>query len=198
MEQSTDPQARAILDFWFGTADSPNYGENREQWWIKGQVLDDRIRDDFQAPYEHAVGGDFDHWTAGEDKSIQAWNSLALILLLDQVPRNIFRLSPKSFASDAKARHITTQVLNQNLHHQLAPIMQVFCYMPLEHSENLEDQNLSVKLFNELGNEHFIDYAISHHRIIQRFGRFPHRNDILGRARTDEELAFLKQPNSSF
>ncbi len=198
MTQTPCKQAQAILDFWFGEPGSPEYGENRKQWWVKDQAFDDRIKTDLLAPYEQAVSGALDHWASSEHASNQALESLALILLLDQVPRNIFRNTPKSFASDSKARDLTARVIEYGLDQQLPSVMRVFCYMPLEHSESLDDQNLSVKLFKDLGIENFIEYAISHQRIIERFGRFPHRNEILGRTSTDMELEFLTQPNSSF
>lgn len=198
MEYTTDPQAQVILDFWFGLPGSPDYGKNRKQWWIKDKDFDNRIRADFLSSYEQAIRGDLDRWAHSTQNTAQAWESLALIILLDQVPRNIFRDTPQCFASDQNARDITARILNQGLDQLLPPVMRVFCYMPLEHSECLDDQNMSVKLFNELGIESFVEYALSHHRIIERFGRFPHRNDILGRTCTDEELEFLTQPNSSF
>jgi uncharacterized protein (DUF924 family) len=133
---------------------------------------------------------------------------LALILLLDQLPRSIHRGTPEAFAQDAAARQVADSGLAAGADRLLRPIERLFFYLPFEHSEDLADQHRSVRLFRELGESvlesqrdvfsGFLDYAVRHREVIERFGRFPHRNRILGRESTPEELAFLEEPGSSF
>jgi len=129
-------------------------------------------------------------------------DALALILILDQFPRNLFRGQPQTFATDEKALTVANDAINQKFDQQLLSVQRAFIYLPFEHSENLADQSRSVELFTPLKDDpntaSMFDYAIAHANIIQKFGRFPHRNTILGRPSTPEELEFLTQPNSSF
>jgi uncharacterized protein (DUF924 family) len=133
---------------------------------------------------------------------------LALILLLDQLPRAIHRATPAAFAQDSKARRVAGRGLESGADRLLRPIERLFIYLPFEHSEDIADQDRSVELFRELAasvpKAHlrtfagFVDYAVRHREVIARFGRFPHRNLILGRESTPEEKAYLEQPGSSF
>lgn len=193
-----------ILEFWFGTNpdDVAVAAEHASLWWMKRDETDRIIRERFESTLHKAARHELDAWAetpAGR---------LALILLADQFSRNMYRNTPASFAYDELARAWCKDGLRNNMHHALRPIQRVFFYLPLEHSESMEDQEQSVALFTELveyagpqGGEvfaGFLDYARRHRDVIARFGRFPHRNRILGRASTEEEIAFLKEPGSSF
>jgi uncharacterized protein (DUF924 family) len=175
-----------ILDFCF--VEGP-----ASRWFVKDAAFDAEVHARFADLHEAAVAGDFDHW---QDT---AEGCVALCVLLDQAPRNLFRYDPRSFASDAAARAVTRHALERKLDRDLSQEQRGFLYLPLEHSENLADQEESVRLFTGLAeNPEGLDYAVRHHDIIARFGRFPHRNAILGRANTPEETEFLTQPGSSF
>lgn len=149
-----------------------------------------------------AAAHELDNWTQTPA------GCLALILLTDQFPRNIYRDTPRAFAFDPLARAWCKEGLRNRMHESLRPIERVFFYLPLEHSESLDDQLHAVALFEELVTivpqeqrntfDGFVDYAHRHHEVIGRFGRFPHRNRILGRTSTEEELRFLEQKGSSF
>jgi uncharacterized protein (DUF924 family) len=185
-----------ILDFWFGREGEEGYGEFREAWFIKDSEFDREVRDRFEGAYEEAAAGKLDHWKD------EAWSCLALIILLDQFPRNMFRGDPKTYAADDKALEAARHAVEHAYDRELPPYGRLFVYLPFEHSEDLEDQRSSVELFRELatemGSEDLLGYAVRHLEIIERFGRFPHRNEILGRATTPEEAEFLRGPNSSF
>ena len=182
----------AVLDFWFGAPDSEEYGNTRMEWFKKDDSFDDQVRTILLPLHDKAVKGELNHWVDN------AWSGLALCIVLDQAPRNIFRNSSLSFASDAKAREIAHQLVSAGLDQVVLPVMRTFIYLPFEHSEILEDQKLSMKLFEALGSVDLLLYAQRHYDIVERFGRFPHRNEVLGRENTSEEGEFLSQPNSSF
>jgi uncharacterized protein (DUF924 family) len=185
-----------ILDFWFGREGKEGYGEFREAWFIKDPEFDREIRDRFESIYEEAAAGRLEHWKD------EAQSCLALIILLDQFPRNMFRGDPKTYATDDKAREAARHAVEHAYDRELPPYGRLFVYLPFEHSEDLEDQRFSVELFRglaaDIGSEELLDYAVRHLEIIERFGRFPHRNEILGRATTPEEAEFLRGPDSSF
>jgi|TARA_R110002124_G_scaffold92599_5_gene235118 uncharacterized protein (DUF924 family) len=181
-----------ILDFWFLPESDKNYGKQREVWFKKNSDFDAEIRQKFLGDFEKAEAGELLHWTES------ARGSLALILLFDQFTRNMFRDSSRAFAADGKAREIARHMLSRGFYDKLNDVEKQFAALPFEHSEDMDDQKLSVKLFEELGSEEALDYAQRHLDIIKRFGRFPHRNQQLGRESTKEEEAFLKTPNSSF
>lgn len=181
-----------ILDFWFLPPDHENYGQPREEWFVKNAEFDAEIRDRFLSDFEKAENGEYLDWTDS------ARGSLALILLFDQFTRNMFRQSPRAFSADGKAREIARHILSTGFYEELNLVEKQFAALPFEHSENLKDQKLSLKLFGEMGNENLLDYAQRHYAIIEKFGRFPHRNRQLGRQSTPEEEAFLNEPNSSF
>ena len=193
-----------ILDFWFGT--NPDDGvvvkEKSALWWSKSPEIDGEIRRRFESAVIRAAAGELSDWQSNPR------GRLALILVTDQFPRNIFRGSPRAFAQDSKALAWSLDGIDQGLDMKLRPIERVFFYLPLEHSEALEHQEQSVRQFRELVNAvgadrrdvfvEYLDFAVRHRDIIARFGRFPHRNKILGRESTPEELAFLAEPGSSF
>lgn len=195
------PAAAAVLDFWFGTPvdDTATAQARRRLWWSKDAEVDADMRRRFTALVEAAAGGSHDDWTA------TARGQLALILLFDQFPRNIFRDTPQAFAFDARALQLAQDLVASGGDRRLQRIERVFCYLPLEHAESIAMQERSVELFTALAAEQpegpvagYLDYSRRHRDVIARFGRFPHRNRILGRASTPEELEFLKQPGSSF
>lgn len=194
----------SLLEFWFGSkADDAATAKDRASlWWSKNPQADALIRERFAALVIGAEAGELGDWRS----TIRG--RLALILLTDQFPRNIYRDTPDAFRFDGIARSLSLQGLANRSERELRPLERVFFYLPLEHSENLDDQNRSVQLFRELAGEvppvhrtpfeGYVDYAIRHHAVIERFGRFPHRNRILARPSTPEEIEFLRQPNSSF
>ncbi len=185
-----------ILNFWFGSPDEPGYGKQRAVWFTKDEEFDEKVRSRFLPDYNLAASGQLDRWQN------TPLSCLALIILLDQFPRNMFRGEPKAFATDSLALAAAQHAVAQKFDRQLIPVQRCFIYLPFEHSENLENQQQAVALFEQL--RHYpdtasdIDYAYQHLEIIERFGRFPHRNQILGRETTPEESAFLQQPGSSF
>jgi uncharacterized protein (DUF924 family) len=186
----------AILAFWFGREGEEGYGEYREAWFSRDPDFDREVRDRFEDAYEEAVVGKLEQWKE------EARSCLALILVLDQFPRNMFRGDARMYAADGLALAAARHALQQAYDRELAPVQRMFMYLPFEHSENLEDQRLSVELFRmlaeETGSQDTLIYAVQHLKIIDRFGRFPHRNEILGRWSTPEEAEFLKEPGSSF
>ena len=181
-----------ILEFWFGPPDAPGYGEHRAAWFTVDDAFDAAVTEQFREDFERALQGDLD------DMAKSPEGCLALIILLDQFSRNMFRGTAQSFAADEKARALARWAVEQGLDQLLPRFQRVFVYLPFEHSEAMADQNLSVVLCEALGDENSLDYAVQHRDIIARFGRFPHRNEILGRESTPEEEAFLKEPGSSF
>ncbi|MBC3919715.1 DUF924 domain-containing protein [Undibacterium sp. CY18W] len=197
-----------VLDFWFGqdvggvVDDARTAKSQAKLWWSKSEALDTSIRDQFADLNAQAMRGELDGWQH------TAEGRLALIILCDQFPRNMYRATPESFACDARARAYTEAGLTVQADRQLRPIQRVFFYLPLEHSEALADQDRAVALYDALRKdvpetqheifEGYYQYAIRHREVIQRFGRFPHRNAILGRTSTAEEVQFLSLPGSSF
>ena len=186
-----------ILTFWFDEIrDEPAYFEEyAPRWFVQNADFDRQIVQRFQADYELAAQGQLTHWTE------TARGGLALILVLDQFPRNMFRNDPRAFATDPLARQIAEQMIDAGFDRQLRLIERYFVYVPFMHSEDRTHQQRSVMLFQQLAEERaYFDtsYAVRHQEVIDRFGRFPHRNTVLGRASTPAELEFLKQFGSSF
>jgi uncharacterized protein (DUF924 family) len=173
--------ADEILKFWFD--------RDRKDWFRKDPELDAAIRQRFLGLYELGSAGGLEAWKRAPT------SCLALVVLLDQFPRNMFRGSAKAFATDPLARDVARAILDNGWDKAMTPDQRMFAYLPFEHGEILEDQELSLKLF--AGNPNF-EWAHKHWEIIRRFGRFPHRNAALGRASTPEEVEFLKQPGSGF
>ncbi len=200
-----EKQAR-VLDFWFG---NPGEGEVpppelSRMWWAKDQKTDDYIRNNFESLLINAREGKLREW----EKTPRG--ELALIILLDQFSRNIYRDTPGAFSQDAQALETAAKGIEKGFDKGLHPVMRVFFYMPFMHSEDLEMQERSIALFGGLERDFTSppelakmlssnrDYAERHYSIIKRFGRYPHRNAILGRESTYGEIEFLKQPGSSF
>lgn len=198
---SRSNRVEAILNFWFGHPASADYGQYRKAWFVKNPDFDKEIRQRFLTDYQLAASGKLNHWQETPRSSV------AMLLLLDQFPRNLFRGQPQSFATDLQAKALSTHLVSTGQDKQLIPAQRFFIYVPFEHSEDLADQNRCVELMQNLvetvpdineGLKGGLDYAIRHREVIQRFGRFPHRNEILGRPSTAEELEFLQQPGSRF
>ena len=194
-------RADAILTFWFGSADDSDYGHYRKAWFVKDAGFDKRIRQQFAIDVERAARGDYDDWAENAQAAI------ALLILLDQFPRNLYRGNSRSFATDHKALALASKLVDSGAHKGLIPAQRFFVYVPFEHSENMVHQNRCVALMTALNHEFpdlddglkgGLDYAVRHREVIERFGRFPHRNETLGRQSTPEETAFLQQPGSRF
>ena len=188
---------QAVLDFWFLPAGEADHGKSRAEWFRKDDAFDAAIRERFGDLVEAALAGGLCDWDA------MPRGALARILVLDQFTRNIFRDTPRAFAGDVFASRAAQAMLESGDDRRLTPIERWFVYLPFMHAESLEEQARSVVLFTGLHTETSefagpLDYAIRHRDIIARFGRFPHRNAILGRNSTPEELAFLAQPGSGF
>jgi len=194
----------SVIAFWFGDeADDRKVAEQKSSmWWAKNDAVDKQIAARFEASVLAAASGGLDAWAATPE------GRLALVLLTDQFPRNIYRGQAQSFAFDDLALRWTLEGIAQGVDKTLRLIQRVFFYLPLEHAEFLSQQDHAVRLFNALLQEvpdthkdvfaGFRNFAILHRNIIARFGRFPHRNAILGRLPTDAEITFLKTPGSSF
>jgi uncharacterized protein (DUF924 family) len=185
-----DVNAKDILDFWFQEID-------KEKWFNGGEGFDNLVRARFLAVFERAIHGDFDSW------SNDAKESLAFIILIDQFSRNMFRDTNKMYEHDALALTCCKHGIEKGYIDQLQGAERLFFMMPLIHSEDLADQKLGVQTLekyykNEDGYEQSKKFYERHEEIIEKFGRFPHRNKILGRTSTPEEEAFLKEPFSSF
>lgn len=186
MDSETTPGPKVVLDFWFAP-------ERKSRWFVKDPAFDAEVRTVLQPLHDLACSGALDHWQGDGP------GCLALVLLLDQVPRNLFRDDARAFASDAQARAVTKLALDRGFDLDLGQVERLFLYLPLEHSEDLTDQEHCVALTETLDEDPaWCDYAKMHRDIIARFGRFPHRNQALGRDTTSEESAFLTEPNSSF
>jgi len=181
-----DAQIDGIVAYWFDESVKPH-------WFAKSDHFDGEVRQRLLEPHERAAAGALDHWMDEAD------GCLALCILLDQVPRNVFRGTPRAFATDTKALAVARHAVDQRFDLECDADGRMFLYLPFEHAEDLDSQRRSVQLFRErVGTAEGIDYAERHLAIIERFGRFPHRNLILGRESTPEEIEFLKQPGSSF
>jgi uncharacterized protein (DUF924 family) len=174
-----------ILDFWFGAPDSPERGRPRKAWFSKSDAFDGEVRRRFLPLWESAARGGLERWSA------TPLASLALIVVLDQFPRNMFRGDPRTFATDPLARAVTAGGIIRGFDAQVPADMRAFFYLPFEHSEDLADQERGLALYKASGDADGLKWAEIHADIIRRFGRFPHRNAVLGRATTAEEQAFL-------
>jgi uncharacterized protein (DUF924 family) len=185
----------SVLDFWFGQPGSAEYGRSRSDWFRKNQAFDAEIRSRFAAAVETALTGGFADWTA--PRAV-----LARVLLLAQFTRNGFRDSPRAFAGDALALSIVTEAIGRGDDRPLIPVERWFLYLPYAHAEDLTAQARSLALFTRLRDEtglaEPLPWAERHASVIRRFGRFPHRNAVLGRESTPEEIAFLAAPGSRF
>ncbi len=186
---------QAVLDFWFDPAHAAH-------WFAANADFDAQIRQRFATAVKAAMQGQLDGWVTRPD----SW--LALLILLDQFPRNLYRGDAQAWAADVKAQRVALSGLDDGLDQALPPLQRVFAYLPLEHAENTGLQQRSVALFEVLQTQAppdqreryagFLDYARRHREVIARFGRFPHRNAVLGRAHTPDEASYLAQPGAGF
>jgi len=191
-----DANPRDVVDFWFGAEGSPERGRPRPEWFRKDPAFDAAIRARFGDAVEAALAGAFADWDAAPDRA------LARVLLLDQFTRNIFRDTPRAFAGDAQALVAAEAAVARGFDRALDPLQRWFLYLPYEHAEDAAMQRRSLALFEalarETGNAEPLEWARRHADVIFRFGRYPHRNEVLGRASTPEEVAFLREPGSRF
>ena len=192
MSEAAEPQD--ILDFWFGPREER--GASRREWFRKDEAFDQRLRERFGALHAAAASGERDGWRA------ECQPMLALVIVLDQFSRNLYRDDARAFAQDAHALACSREALARGDDRLLLPVERQFLYMPFEHSEDLADQDRCVELMGALDaypqTRGLVEWAHKHRDIIRRFGRFPHRNAALGRTSTSEEREFLQQPGSSF
>ncbi len=188
-------RATALIDFWFGPPDGPGREQHREIWFRATEEFDAALRREFLADYEAAAAGTSRSWEASPE------GALALVLLLDQVPRNILRGTPRAYATDAEACAVGERALERGFDQMVPPAWRLFFYMPFHHSEDLADQRRSVALFDALPRNRdrgggLRRYGCPYVEVIERFGRFPHRNEVLGRQSTPEEIALLAERES--
>ena len=176
---------QTVLDFWFKEI-SP------QQWWVKDEDLDQLIKTRFSDMHPKAALGELFSWRDSSE------GRLAEIIVLDQFSRNMFRDLPESFAQDSLALVLAQEAIFNNADKTLPTEWRSFMYLPFMHSESLIIHNEAVRLFDQKGMEYNLDFERKHKVIIEKFGRYPHRNNILRRESTPEELQFLKQPGSSF
>jgi len=174
-----------ILKFWFEEID-------QSQWWSKNDEIDQRIRERFAEIHAKAIRCELYYWRK------DAAGRLAEIIVLDQFSRNMFRDSPLSFANDSLALALSQEAISAGTNQKLSPIQRSFLYMPFMHSESLIIHEIAMDLYQKNGIQANLDFEIKHQDIIKRFGRYPHRNKILGRASTKAEIEFLSQPGSGF
>ena len=177
-----------VLSFWFQEEflDLAADGDYRAAWFKKNNAFDESIKDQFETDVVAAAAGKYNEL----EKTVEG--VLALTLLLDQFPRNIYRGLPKAYATDALALTIAKNALANSLDEKLGKTRRMFLYLPFEHSESLSDQDMAVRLFKALNDERSYVYALEHYYIVSRFGRFPGRNTALGRTSTPEEVEFLE------
>lgn len=186
-----------VLDFWFGPPTDPAHTQSRPQWFRKDPAFDADISRRFGALIDEALRGGLQDWSATPE------GTLARILVLDQFTRNTGRDTPRAFAGDAQALALARALVASGADRTLTGVQRQFAYLPFEHSESLADQDTSIRLFAQLGQDEpalagLLEWAERHRVIVARFGRFPHRNAALGRPSTPEEAAFLLQPGSGF
>jgi uncharacterized protein (DUF924 family) len=194
----------AVLDFWLGPTgeDGDVDDTHRARWWKASREFDAEIRERFGALHEQACRGKLDSWKETPEGRV------ALIIVLDQFSRNLHRGDPRAFAQDARAAELTLEAIETGEDQQLSPFERVFLYMPLMHAEDRGRQQRGVECFTHLADQappslqaalrSNLEFAERHRDIVAQFGRFPHRNAVLGRTSTPEEVAFLREPGSSF
>jgi uncharacterized protein (DUF924 family) len=202
--QDVSTISEEILNFWFGDSlDSLDaIAARKVSWFVQSDAFDRTIATRFGSLPERALRGEFDGW------SREPRPALALVLVLDQFPRNLYRGDPRSFESDSKACEIALLAIEAGFDQKLHPLEASFLYLPLEHSEDLLLQDRSVELFEQLVSrapvdlramsEEFFAYAVRHREVIRQFARFPHRNAVLGRCSTREEVAYLESGGETF
>ena len=197
-------QALEVLDFWFGPPDDPGHTQARPAWFKKDPVFDAEIGRRFGPLIELALAaGAADPTLDWITRPLQALPALARLIVLDQFTRNHFRGTARAFAGDGQALNIARALVASGRDRDLHGVQRQFAYLPFEHAEDLSHQRSSVQLFQQLAQDEpalagLVDWAQRHHDIVARFGRFPHRNALLGRPSTADELAFLQTPGSGF
>ena len=189
--------AQAVLDFWFASKGELEHGAVRDLWFRKSDETDQQIAERFGPLIEQALRGELEAWAT------EPQTALAQIVLLDQFTRNSFRDTARAFAGDKRALAAAIAMVGARHDEALLPVQRVFVYLPFEHAEGMVMQEEALRLFTRLAASapelrNMLDYAQRHHDVVKRFGRFPHRNVILGRHSTAEEIEFLKQPGSRF
>jgi uncharacterized protein (DUF924 family) len=201
MADGLPERAQALIDFWFGPPGDPEHENHRQIWFKSTPEYDATLRRLFLADYEQAASGALEAWETAPE------SALALLLLLDQIPRNIFRASPRAYATDALARDVADRALERGFDQHFPRPWRKFFYLPFHHSEDLADQRRSIELFDSVREDRDPDdreergglrrYGLPYVEVIERFGRFPHRNAILGRVSTPEEIAFMERVKAS-
>jgi uncharacterized protein (DUF924 family) len=185
-----------VIDFWFGAASSAGRGLPHKAWFEKSDAFDAEIGARFGGVVEAAAAGQLDAWQR------TPFAALALVIVLDQFPRNMFRGTPRAFAADPRAQAAASAIVERGFDAPYLPVERCFAYLPFEHAEDIAMQRRSLALFATLPpapySARYMDYARRHHDVVARFGRFPHRNALLGRVSTAEERTFLEQPGSGF
>ncbi|WP_284616517.1 DUF924 family protein [Aquabacterium humicola] len=189
--------ARAVLHFWFAPPGDPEHLQTRAVWFRKDEAFDAQIRERFGTTIDAAIAGGLDAWAATPE------GALAQVIVLDQFTRNAFRGTARAFAGDVRALAVARAMVASGADRGLAGVQRQFVYLPFEHAEDIDCQREALRLFAQLEADEpalagLSRWAQAHHDIVERFGRFPHRNAALGRASTAEEVAFLQQPGSSF
>lgn len=177
--------AQDVLDFWFNP-------EHEPLWFQKSDAFDEKIRSQFAQVHQQATQAELWSWRQNAE------GRLAEIIVLDQFSRNLYRDQPQAFAQDSLALILAQEAISLKLDTELSPAQRSFLYMPFMHSESRLIHELALKLFQHLANPVNLDFENKHKAIIDRFGRYPHRNQALGRSSTQEEQQFLTQPDSSF
>jgi len=189
-----EPRAQEVLAFWFG--EGAERGKPRKAWFEKNPAFDEEVRERFRALHEDAAAGRLSDWRE------RAAECLALVIVLDQFPRNMFRDTSRAFATDPLALETAKYAVARGLDTGMSPVERLFLYLPFEHSESLDDQWQALALIAPLAawpeTADVFHYAVRHWEVIRRLGRFPHRNAVLSRASTPEEIEFLKTPGSRF
>ena len=182
-----------VVEYWFGTIEDGAHVEPQDFWFKFTPELDEEIRLKFLDLHDEALSGAF-------DGMVQTSNDyLAILILFDQLPRNMFRNTPRAFATDENAKIWARKAIENGIDTSQSSVhRQSFFYLPLEHSEDLNDQNESVQLSETLGYHNYTRYAVAYRDVITSFGRFPHRNRILGRESTLEEIVYLSKPGDGF
>jgi len=178
MDHESKIRIDELISYWFSDP-------VKKLWFNSTPEFDEELRKKYLSVLEQAEKGELDHWRE------EPLGALALIIILDQFPLNMFRRQPRSFATEAQARQLAEYAVSKGFDNQLDAAQKAFLYLPFMHSENLADQDKSVSLFEKAGLTENLKYAIHHRGIVQRFGRFPHRNSVLGRESTTEEIRYL-------
>jgi uncharacterized protein (DUF924 family) len=197
MSPTTPASPEAVLDFWFGPPDDPGHRLPRPAWFRKDPAFDQQVRERFGPTIEAALAGRLGAWAS------EPLPALAQVIVLDQFTRNAFRDTARAFAGDERALAAAQAMVDAGQDRSLSGVQRQFVYMPFEHAEDRAAQEQALRLFARLGEDEpaladLLRWAQAHHDIVARFGRFPHRNALLGRTSTPEEEAFLKTPGSSF